>query len=214
MSFSDSGVAKGVAVIGVVLFALYVLGTWDETSPLRETATPQVAPQIAPPAVPQGPLRAPTGLWGIQLGDKFEKYASSHGPFDKERPPPGTAKKAPGDETYVQRKGQLRVGVRNGLVSSIAYGCKEGNDPTAMYRVACHAGPQAIKAAFGDGVRVLCPKLRGNEANKDLLPFVRAHDVIEYQTRYIVVKDAVTGFVVYGPGELETLVGINWEKCR
>ena len=210
----DSALTRGIAIIAVVLFALYVLGTWEGIAPPREVAQvpPPFAPQPRAQATPQAAPK-PTGLWGISLGDKFDKYAKSHGPFDKEQPPPGTVKKAAGDETYIQRNGQLRVGVRKGLVSSIAYGCKEKSDPTAMYKVACHAAPQRINAVFGEGVRVLCPKPRANDADKDMLPFVRAYDVIEYQTRYIVIKDAVTGFVVYPPGELETLVGINWDRC-
>jgi hypothetical protein len=216
----DSALTRGIAIIAVVLFALYVFGTWDGNAPpLREAAqvTPQVAPQptpqVAPPPTPQGGMRAPTGLWGILLGEKFDKYASSHGPFDKEQAPPGTAKKAADDETYIQRNGQLRVGVRKGLVSSIAYGCKENRDPTAMYKVACYAAPERIKTVFGDQVRVLCPKLKANDPDKDLAAFVRAYDIVEYQTRYIFIKDAMTGFIVFPSGELETLVGINWERC-
>ena len=216
----DSALTRGIAMVAVALFALYVIGTWDDKkAPPAEVA--QGAPEAAAPPKAQARLdplpkgaRAPTGLWGILLGHRFDTYAKSHGPFEKERPPPGTAKKAAGDETYVQRNGQLRVGVREGLVSSIAYGCKEGSDPTAMYNVACRAPPQRIREVFGDGVRILCPKARPNGADQDLARFVRAYDILEYQTRYIVIKDSMTGFIVYGPGELETLVGINWEKCR
>jgi hypothetical protein len=215
MSIGDSAAVRGAAVIGVVLFALYVIGTWDKEGAARDA--PQVvtkaATPVAPKNAPQGAVQAPTGLWGILLGEKFGKYASSHGPFDKEATRPGASKKYPDEETYVQRKGQLHVGVRKGLVSSIAYSCKEGSDPTAMYTVACHAAPQRINAVFGDRFRVLCPKLKPDDPNKDLAAFVRAYDVIEYQTRYIVIKDAMTGFIVYEPGELETLVGINWETC-
>jgi len=147
------------------------------------------------------------------LGDKFQAYASSHGPFDKEAARPGSIKKYPDDEDFVQRNGQLRVSVRKGLVSSVAYSCKEKRDPTAMNNVACYAGPDRIKTVFGDRVRVLCPKLKANDPNKDLAASVRAHDIVEYQTRYIVIKDAMTGFIVFEPGELETLVGLNWERC-
>ncbi len=214
MSLADSGVAKGVAVVGVALFALYVFGTWDDKAEAPPVAT-QVVNPAAPrvPAAPQVALVAPTELWGVRLGEKFEAYASSHGPFDKEAARPGSVKKHADDEDFVQRNGQLRVGVRKGLVSSVAYSCKEKRDPTAMYKVACYAGPDRIKTVFGDRVRVLCPKLKANDPNKDLAAFVRAYDIVEYQTRYIVIKGVMTGFIVFEPGELETLVGINWEKC-
>jgi len=230
---ADSGVAKGVAAVGVALFALYVIGTWDDKAeappvatrvanpgapPIANPDSPQAvkpdSPQAVKSSAPQVALRAPTELWGIRLGDKFEAYAASHGPFDKEAARPASVRKQAGGEDFVQRNGQLRVGVRKGLVSSVAYSCKENRDPTAMYKVACHAGPERIKAVFGDRVRVLCPKLKANDPNKDLAAFVRAYDIVEVQTRYIVIKDAMTGFMVFEPGELETLVGINWEKCR
>ncbi|HEX3057888.1 MAG TPA: hypothetical protein VHP62_00900 [Usitatibacter sp.] len=225
MTLADSGVAKGVAAVGVALFALYVIGTWDDKAEAPPVATRVANPGAPPianpdasqavkPSAPQVALRAPTELWGIRLGDKFEAYAASHGPFDKDAARPASFRKQAGDEDFVQRNGQLRVGVRKGLVSSVAYSCKENRDPTAMYKVACHAGPERIKAVFGDRVRVLCPKLKANDPNKDLAAFVRAFDVVEVQTRYIVIKDAMTGFIVFEPGELETLAGINWEKCR
>jgi len=209
MSLADSGIAKGVAVVGVALFALYVFGTWDDKPEPPRVATPVVNPAMPP----QVALLAPTGLWGIRLGDKFAAYAKSHGPFDKEAARPGVIKKHAADEDFVQRNGQLRVSVRKGLVSSVAYSCKEKRDSTAMNQVACYAGPERIKTVFGDRVRVLCPKLKANDPDKNLAAFVRAYDVVEYQTRYIVIKDAMTGFIVFEPGELETLVGINWEKC-
>jgi hypothetical protein len=208
MNVGDSPVAKVIAVIGVALFALYVIGTWD-----KKDEAPSVARPVVNPAAPQRPLVAPTGLWGIRLGDKFAAYASSHGPFDKEAARPGSTKKDADDEDFVQRKGQLRVGVRKGLVSSVAYSCKEERDPTTMNNVACYSGGERIKTVFGDRVRVLCPKMKANDPDKDLAVFVRAYDIAEYQTRYIVIKDAMTGFMVFEPGVLETLVGINWEKC-
>jgi hypothetical protein len=208
MSIGDSAAVRGVAVIGVVLLALYVIGTWEE-----HAEAPRAAVHVANPSAAQAELVAPTGLWGIRLGDKFAAYASSHGPFDKEAARPGSIKKHTSDEDFVQRNGQLRVGVRKGLVSSVAYSCKEKRDPTAMNKVACYAGPERIKTVFSGRVRVLCPKLKADDPNKEMAAFVRAYDVVEYQTRYIVIKDAMTGFIVFEPGELESLVGINWEKC-
>jgi hypothetical protein len=209
VSIGDSAAVRGVAVIGVVLFALYVIGTWAE-----KAEAPPIATQTTNTATPQVPLVAPTGLFGIRLGDKFTAYASSHGPFEKEAARPGSIKKQTSDEDFVQRNGQLRVGVRKGLVSSVAYSCKEKRDPTAMNKVACYARSERIKIVFGERARVLCPKLKENDPNKELAASVRAYDIVEYQTRYIVIKDAMTGFIVFEPGELETLVGLNWEPCR
>ena len=135
------------------------------------------------PGPPQVGLRAPTELWGIRLGDKFEAYAASHGPFDKEAARPASVRKQAGDEDFVQRNGQLRVGVRKGLVSSVAYSCKENRDPTAMYKVACHAGPERIKAVFGDRVRAVPQAERRTTRTKTWPPFVRAYDIVEVQTR-------------------------------
>jgi hypothetical protein len=196
MTAGGSALAKVAAVIGVALFALYVFGTWDEGAE---------APEVV--------LQVPTGLQGVGLGEKLAAFASSHGPFDKEPPRPETTKKYADEEDYVQRNGPLRLGVRNGFVSSVAYDCREGRDRTALNNVACHAGPERIKSVFGDRIRILCAKVKANDPNKDLVPFARAYDAVEYATRYIVIKDKVEGFIVFPPGELETLVGLNWERC-
>ncbi len=196
MKLSDSAFARVAAVIGVVLFALYVIGTWDERA-----QEPEVALQVA------------TGVQGVRLGENLAALPSTLGPFDKEPPRPGASKKYADEEDYVQRNGSLRLGVRKGFVSSVAYSCREGRDRTALNNVACHAGPDRIKGVFGDRVRILCAKVRADDPNREMAPFVRAYDAVEYATRYVVIKDAVAGFVVYPPGELEALVGINWERC-
>ena len=53
---------------------------------------------------------------------------SSHGAFDKQPMGPDRVKKYADEEDYVQRNGQLRLGVRSGVVWSVAYGCREGRD--------------------------------------------------------------------------------------
>jgi hypothetical protein len=196
MRLADSAFAKGAAVAAVVAFALYVIGTWDQ-----DAAAPAVA------------LQVPTGLEGVALGERLAALASTHGPFDKEPPRPGVTRKHADEEDYVQRNGTLRLGVRKGFVSSVAYSCKEGRDRTTLNNIACRAGPDRIKAVFGDRVRILCAKARADDPNRDLAASVRAYDVVEYATRYVVIKDAVAGFMVFQPGELETLVGLNWERC-
>jgi hypothetical protein len=192
----DSPFVKGAAVIGVVLFVLYVLGTLEDGAE---------APDVA--------LQVPNALEGIRLGEELIALPTTHGPFDKEPPRPNTTTQYADEEIYVQRNGSLRLGVRKGFVSSVGYGCREGRDRTALNNVACHARAERIKHVFNDRVRVLCARMKANDPNKDLAPFARAYDVVDYATRYIVIKDSVEGFMVFRPGELETLVGLSWETC-
>jgi hypothetical protein len=194
MKIGDSPFVRGIAIIGVALFALYVVGTWDEGV--------------------EAPLQVPTALQGVRLGEQLSAFASSHGPFDKKPQRPETTKQYVDEEDYVQRNGRLHLGVRKGLVTSVAYACRGGRDRTALNNVACHSDPERIKSVFGNRVRVLCAKVRENDPNRELARVARAYDVLDYATRYIVIQDQVTDFIVYPLGELETLVGLNWERCR
>ena len=196
---AESVGAKGAAVIVIAIAAAWVYATWDEPGILAE------APDL--------PLQVVTALKGVQLGQKLAAVVSTHGPFDKEKTPTHTVKKYADEEDYVQRNGQLRLGVREGVVRSLGYPCIEGRDPTVVNNIACHHFEDRIRKVFGDHLRVLCARVSPDHPNKDLAPHVRAYDAIEYGTRYVVIKDVVQGFIVTDPKELESLVGFNWVKC-
>ena len=190
---ADSSVVKAAAAIVLVFAAIAAFSTWDE------------------PAEADAPLAVATSFQGVRLGQPFAAAASTHGPFEKEAV--AVARKKYDDEvTYVQKNGALRLSVRNGIVTSISYPCREG-DKVVLNNIACHHFEDRIRRVFGERVRVLCARVDPDNPNKDIAPYVRAYDVVEYGTRYVVIKDVVQGFTVTDPKELESLVGYNWLKC-
>lgn len=198
----DSVGAKAAAVVVVAIAALWAFASWD-------LPTAGISSEL-----PDTPLQVVTSLEGVQLGQKLAAaVASTHGPFDKEGDQPHVVKKYADEENYRQRNGPLRLGVRDGVVRSIAYACKEGHDPAALNKVACHDFEDRIGKVFGDRVRVLCAKVKPDDPNKAIAPYVRAYDAVEYGTRYIVIKDEVQGFIVTDTKELDSMVGFNWVKC-
>ena len=194
----DSAGAKAAAVVVIAIAVLWAYASWDK--PTAEMSSESR----------DAPLQVVTSLQGVQLGQKLAAVASTHGPLDKlaER---DVVRKYANEEDYLQRNGTLRVGVRDGVVRSIGYLCKEGRDRTTVNKVACHDLKDKVEKVFGDRVRVLCPKAKPE--NKEIAPYVRAYDAIEFGTRYVVIRDKVQGFTVTDPGELASLVGFNWVKC-
>ena len=197
----DSIGAKFAATVVIANAVWWTYASWDQP-------TVEVSSESR-----DAPLQVVTSLEGVRLGEKLAAVASTHGPFDKEPARPDSVKKYADEEDHRQRNGQLRLWVRDGVVRSIAYQCKEGRDPAALNNVACHDFEDQIRKVFGDRLRVLCAKVKPDDPNKAMAPYVRAYDAVEYGTRYIVIKDAVNGFIVTDSKELDSLVGFNWEKC-
>ena len=194
----ESGAAKALAAVVIAIGAWWAYSSWDERGAEMLSESPDVAQQVV------------TSLQGVQLGEKLSAVVATHGAFDKQSDP-SVVRKYGNEEDYQQRSGPLRLGVRDGVVHSISYLCKEGRDRTALNKVACHDSDARIRKAFGDRVRVLCPKAKPE--NKDMAPYVRAYDAVEHGTRYVAIKGVVQGFVVTDPQELASLVGFNWVKC-
>lgn len=197
----ESPIAKGAAVLGIALFAVWAYATWD---------APDEPSSIAPARVT---LQLVTSIEGVRLGADLAAVAAAHGPFDREAQSSGTVRKHLDEVDYVQRNGSLRLGVRKGIVRSIGYVCKEGRDATALNHVACHAKRERIVQVFGERVRMLCAKVNADDPRRAMAPHVRAYDAVEFGTRHVVIRDGVSGFIVTDPAELESLVGYNWEEC-
>lgn len=197
----DSPIAKAVATVAIALFVLWAYATWDEPTEPASSESSQVA------------LRLVTSIQGVELGAELSAIAATHGPFDREAKRPDIVRKHPDEVDYAQRNGPLRLGVRKGIVRSLAYVCKEGRDATAFNNVACHARQERIREVFGEHLRVLCAKVKPGDPNRAMAPHVRAYDAVAFGTRHIVIKDVVNGFIVTDPEELESLVGFNWVEC-
>lgn len=197
----DSVGAKAAAVVVIAIAAWWTYASWDQP-------TAGLSPESR-----DAPLQVVTSFGGVRLGQELDSVASTHGTFDKEAARPDALKKYADMETYRQRNGPLRLWVRDGVVLSIVYACKEGRDPAAVNNVACHDFEDRIRNVFGDRVRVLCAVVKPDDPNKVIAPHVRAYDAVEYGTRYIVIRDKVDGFIVTDTKELDSLVGFNWVKC-
>lgn len=195
MKIGDSAAARVATVAGIAIFAVWAFGTWEESDP------------------PDAPLHVVTSLEGVELGQRLANVPQKLGPFDQQKPQPHVVKKHKDEVDYQQRNGTLRLSVRNGVVGTISYACKQGRDGAAVNNVACYAFEDRIRKVFGDRVRVLCARVKPGDPQKDIAPHARAYDAVEYGTRYIVIKDVVQGFMVMDAKELESLVGLNWVKC-
>ena len=196
----DSPLARGATVVILAIVALWVYATWDDTPPPDASHATAAA------------LHVVDSLDGVRLGDTLASATAARGPFDREPRRPDIVKKHPDEEDYVQRNGTLRLSVRQGMVHSVAYVCREGRDTTTVNGVTCHDFEDRVRKVFGE-LRVLCAKARASDPNR-LAAHVRAYDAVAYGTRYVVIKDAVAGFIVNEPAELQSLVGFNWEECR
>jgi len=202
-SLGDNGAVRFTAVIAVVLGVLWVHENWDEVP----SAQPEQV--VAAPSPPQ----LITAFGGVRLGEKLADAAKELGPFDKQKDEPRRAKKYIDEEDHWQRNGRVRVAVRGGVIFSVSYPCTDGRDTSAVNRIACRDGSDRIKSILGDKVRVLCPILKPDHPDAALAPVARAYDAVAFGTRYIVIRDKVTGFIIAEPRELESMVGFNWGKC-
>jgi hypothetical protein len=200
VGIGDSPLARGATVVSLAIVALWVYATWDDAP--RPDANDATA----------ATLQVAASLDGVRLGDTLASATAAHGPFDRQAPRPEVVKKYADEEDYVQRNGQLRVSVRGGVIHTVGYACREGRDGTVLNRVACHDFEDRVRKVFGE-LRVLCAKVRADDPKRALAPHVRAYDAIPYGTRHIIIKDAVAGFIVMEPAELQSLVGFNWEEC-
>lgn len=192
----DNSVVKAVTVVGIALAGLWVISKWD-TRGMARSGAPQVVRSVE----------------GVTLGEKLSAVSSTYGSFEKEKRDPQVVKKHQDEDDYQQKDGQLRLAVRNGVITTVSYACRPGRDRVMVNYVACHDFEDKIRTVFGERIRVLCAKVRPGDANRDIAPHVRAYDAVEYGTRYIVIKDVVQGFMVMDAKELESLVGLNWVKC-
>jgi hypothetical protein len=196
----DSNAVKAVAAIVIALGALEAYETWDE--PLN--AEPEQAADTRPQLV--------TSFAGVRIGGKLADAPKALGPFDKQKNDPNAAKMYPDEEDHWQRNGRLRLAVRGGVVFSIGYPCAD-RDTTSVNHVACGDNSENVKRIMGDRLRVLCPKMAPDHPHVALAPFARAYDAVEFGTRYIVIHDKVTDFIVAEPREIESMVGFNWKEC-
>src|ERR1700694_3542746 len=146
-NLGDSVGAKAAAVVVIAIGAMWAYASWDEPTAWISSESPDASLQVV------------TSFQGEQLGQKLAAVTSTVGPFDKEADP-RAVKKYADEEDYQQRNGPLRLGVHDGVVYSIGYACKVGRDRTALNNVACHDLEDKIRKVFGDGVRVLCAKVR------------------------------------------------------
>lgn len=198
----NSAAAKAAAVAFIGIGALWAYFTGDEVSTAQESSEHV-----------RGPLQLVTSLQGARLGQTLAELAATHGPFEKQPVRPEVVRKYAGEEEYLQKRGPLRLVVREGFIRSLFYPCGQGKDASMVNNVACHGSGDTIRKVFGENVRVLCAKVKPNDPDRAMAPHVRAYDAVRYGTRYIVVKDVVQAFIVMDPEELESLVGFNWEEC-
>jgi len=199
----DNGAVKAAAVVVMALGAWWVYANWDE--PPAAEPEPQQARATPPQLV--------TSFAGVRLGGKLADAPKALGPFDKHKDEPHAVKMYPDEEDHWQRNGRLRLGVRRGVVFSVGYPCGDGRDTTSVNHVACGDSSEHLKQVLGDQLRVLCPRMKANHPHAELAPVARAYDAVEFGTRYIVIKEKVTDFIIAEPRELESMVGFNWGKC-
>jgi hypothetical protein len=105
---------------------------------------------------------------------------------------------------YTNKNSGVAVDVELGRVSGIVYKCKDDADYMVVNNIFCNdLGDKVLKKY--DDVRILC--------TKETIKF-RVYDAVKYGVRYYVVSNKVAAFYVAKPSYLETLVGINWDKCE
>ena len=105
---------------------------------------------------------------------------------------------------YTNKNSGVAVDAKLGRVSGIVYKCKDDADYMVVNDIFCNdLGDKVLKKY--DDVRILC--------RKESIKF-RVYDAVKYGVRYYVVSNKVAAFYVTKPSYLETLVGINWDKCE
>lgn len=105
---------------------------------------------------------------------------------------------------YTNKNSGVTVDAKLGRISGIVYECKDDADYMVVNDIFCNdLGDKVLKKY--DDVRILC--------NKETIKF-RVYDAVKYGVRYYVVSNKVVAFYVSNPSYLETLVGINWDKCE
>ena len=197
----DSNAVKALAAVVIALGVWEAYETWDEPSDAETAQAPDTPPQVI------------TSFAGVRIGEKLADAPKALGPFDRQKDEPHAVKMYPDEEDHWQRNGRLRLAVRAGIIFSIGYPCADGRDTSAVNHVACGDSSEHIQRVLGDRLRVLCPKIAPNHPHAALAPVARAYDAVEFGTRYIVIRDKVTDFIIAEPRELESMVGFNWGKC-
>ena len=152
--------------------------------------------------------RVVTSLQGIAIGEKLSDVVFNHGAFERKKRDPDSVRKYQDTEDYEQKDKVLRISVRSGIVVSVDYGCKSEFDYASLNRISCDDSGDKIKELFGSKVRVLCSK-KVDENSR----FFRVYDVSEYGTRYYVWRNKVKALLIANKEELESWVGLNWDKC-
>lgn len=193
--------------IGVVLgLSIWAYSKWEE----RRWETADLRPQVV------------TRLKEISIGEKLSDVVFRHGAFEKYERDADTVKKYHGDEDYRHKDKGLSITVREGIVTVVTYSCekdKKSHEVGASISweeatgltingIRCNDSGDKIKELFGGKVRVLCDKRRGKDWQ-----LIRTYDVVEYGTRYFVWQNVVKGLMIADTKELESYVGINWDKC-
>jgi hypothetical protein len=148
-------------------------------------------------------------LGRISVGEKLSEVVFKNGIYEQHSPPPNAAQKHVDQQEYSQKDSRVEFGVRNGIVNTVTYGCKQESDYVAINKIYCNDSGDKIKELFGSKVRILCRKLQHEKAELE-----RVYDVSEYGTRYYVVQNKVVAFLIADRNELESLVGINWDTCK
>lgn len=105
---------------------------------------------------------------------------------------------------YTNKNSGIAVDATLGRVSGIVYKCKDDADYMVVNDVFCNDLGDKILEKYDD-VRILC--------RKENIKF-RVYDAVKYGVRYYVASNKVVAFYVANPSYLETLMGINWNKCE
>ncbi|MFC1567823.1 hypothetical protein ACFL3K_01295 [Pseudomonadota bacterium] len=184
-----------------------------------------------------------TTLKGIQLGEKLQDVIFKHGKPDRESVQYARllgielkhSKKDKGSQEYKELNDQYTNAkkeaeealagkedgryaytdkytgfkIKNGKVEWVSYSCKSDDvDYTSLNGIRCGDKGNKIFNEFGSNVRVLC-----SAHKKDFSDLMRAYDVVEYGTRYVLVRNSVVMLTIAAPDELESFVDRNWIPC-
>lgn len=146
-----------------------------------------------------------TQLVGVSIGEKLTDVFFKHGDFKRE------SKADPNDksrEDYENTDKHIFLTVKDGTVRTVLYDCQEP-DYKSMNGIACGDSGETIKEKFGERVRILCGKEKTDNGK-----FVRVYDVVDYGTRYFLHMNKVVALLIATPKDLQSFVGLNWDKCE
>lgn len=214
------GIFLGSVFLGIIFLYTKTRGSWNWPR-ISKVVGLSIAGVVGLIALPLGAYfgylewekrpRLVTSLDGATLGEPLSDVVFRHGPLTK-NPPTGVQKYS--DEEYYQREdNSFHVSVRGGRITSIWHDCKTSDnrtDYTTVNGIQCGDLGNKIMETLGDNLRVLCTR----DKVQDIAKLFRAYDVPKYGTRYLLVLNQVRGFYIFPPGELESLVGYNWDKCE